>query len=159
LQVAAATMSGLEALSLVSNIFSILSFGGEVVYVLKKVYRDGSMDESLSERSVVLGNISSHIHAVQLAEKPRERHRDLMRAAEKCEMISRDLREEIAFIVGVSSRENLMNTLKVAAKTTWRRRRLDRLERDLTSIEALMNTGILSSIWYVKISVIRCSAW
>ncbi|KAL8377019.1 hypothetical protein RB595_007918 [Gaeumannomyces hyphopodioides] len=45
------------------------------------------------------------------------------------------------------SRAKLVATLKVAAKTTWRKRRLENLERKLRDAEGLLQTGLLTRIY------------
>ncbi|KAF7547599.1 hypothetical protein G7Z17_g7633 [Cylindrodendrum hubeiense] len=142
-----ANMSGIEALGLACNIFQVISFGREVIDIAKRLYRDGSLDESLAEHSVFLDNISSHIQAVEILGNNAKKHeKDLVQIAEKCKIASRDLREEIVFILGQSAKGSLARTLKVAAKTTWRKRRLDRLEKDLSNAEKLMHSGLLTRI-------------
>ncbi|KAH7122986.1 hypothetical protein EDB81DRAFT_604831, partial [Dactylonectria macrodidyma] len=140
-------MSGLEALGLACSIFQVISFSREVLGIAKRVYQDGSFDESLADYSDCLSNISTHIQTVEIPGTKAKKHElDLIKIAERCQIASRDLREEIAFILGASAKGNLMSTLKVAAKTTWRKRRLDRLEKDLSNAERLMHSGILARI-------------
>ncbi|KAH7129442.1 hypothetical protein B0J13DRAFT_482752, partial [Dactylonectria estremocensis] len=140
-------MSGLEALGLACSIFQVISFSREVLGIAKRVYRDGSFDESLADYSDCLDNICAHIQTVEIpGTKAKKHEQDLLKIAERCQIASRDLREEIAFILGASAKGNLMSTIKVAAKTTWRKRRLDRLEKDLSNAERLMHSGILARL-------------
>ncbi|KAJ0116934.1 hypothetical protein J7T55_003348 [Diaporthe amygdali] len=60
---------------------------------------------------------------------------------------ARDLREEIQFLVGNAKQGSLASTLKVVARTNWRRRRLERLKESLQGAEKLMQTGLLTRIW------------
>lgn len=57
-----------------------------------------------------------------------------------------DLQEEIAFLIGQNGQGSLRVTLKIAAKANWRKRRLDRMEKDLDDSEKLMQTILLAWI-------------
>lgn len=57
-----------------------------------------------------------------------------------------DLQEEVAFIVGQDGQGKLRATLKIAAKASWRKRRLDRMEKALSDAEQLMQTTLLAWI-------------
>lgn len=57
-----------------------------------------------------------------------------------------DLQDEIAFLLDQNGQGSLRATLKIAAKTNWRKRRLDRMEKALSDAEQLMQTTLLAWI-------------
>lgn len=65
-----------------------------------------------------------------------------------------DLKEEIDFLEGHNARGSLRATLKTAVKVNWRKRRLERMERDLADSEQLMQSTLLAWILYVSLHFI-----
>lgn len=145
-------MSGLEplaALSLACNVLQLVEVGRQTIDLIKTVYRGGTPDDSLDRNAAVLGSIS---HEVKTCKRPAncpKYEQQLLVAAERCSTAARDLREEIQFLVGNAKQGCLASTLRVVAKTNWRRRRLERLKENLDSTEKLMQTGLLTRIWWV----------
>ena len=144
-------MTGLETLAAVSSIFQVISFGRETISLCKKIYRIGSgVDSELVENAAFLGYLSSQIYQLEDTTKATSRTKDdqsLDDILKKCQTSSRDLQEEVGFITGHAKKGSLASTLKVAAKTTWRKRRLDRVERQLGDIQRLVEAGLLVRIW------------
>ncbi len=145
------TKTGLETLAAVSSIFQVISFSRETISLCKKVYRTGSgVDPELAENAAFLGHLSSQIYQLEDTTKATSRTKDdqqLDHILKKCQASSRDLQEEVGFITGHAKNGSLASTLKVAAKTTWRKRRLDRVERQLGDIQRLVEAGLLVRIW------------
>ncbi|KEZ43322.1 hypothetical protein SAPIO_CDS4768 [Scedosporium apiospermum] len=143
-------MTGLETLAAVSSIFQVISFGRETISLCKKIYRTGSgVDSELAENAAFLGHLSSQIYQLEDTTKATSRTKDdqsLDDILKKCQTSSRDLQEEVGFITGHAKNGSLASTLKVAAKTTWRKRRLDRVERQLGDIQRLVEAGLLVRI-------------
>ncbi|KAF2968298.1 hypothetical protein GQX73_g5272 [Xylaria multiplex] len=139
-------MSGLEALGIVCNIFQVISFAHETVSLCKKVYRTGTgVDQELSENAVFLEKLSSQVGGLDLdalAVRSAD-EQQLLDTLKKCRDVSRDLQEEINFIAEHAKKGSLASTLKIAAKTNWRKRRLEKLERKLNDAQKLMETSLL----------------
>ncbi|KAL8322395.1 hypothetical protein RB597_008228 [Gaeumannomyces tritici] len=163
-------MSGLEpiaALGLACNILQVIGVGLETVRVAKQVYRDGKLDPVLADKARVLDLLSSEIRtaattttttattktttAASGSAKPAppqsRADKQLLELADKCMSAARDLQEEVNFLGAQSSKVQLVATLKIAAKTTWRKRRLDTLDRKLREAETLLQTGLLTKIY------------
>lgn len=140
-------MSGLEALGLACNIFQIISFGRETASLVKRIYRDGTIDDVLEANAKDLAQLASHVQTLEVPKKPTKQEHQLLEIAKKCQAVARDLTEEIAFIVGHKKKGSLASTIKVAAKANWRKRRLDTMERKLNDAERLMQCGLLARIW------------
>ncbi|CAM1508987.1 Fc.00g027260.m01.CDS01 [Cosmosporella sp. VM-42] len=141
-------MSGLEALGVACNIFQVISFTHESISLCKRVYRDGSPCPSLSENSALLGTFSNQIQNLAPPTKAKwsKDEQQLVDVASRCQKLATDLQEEINFIVGQVKQGSLATTLKIAAKTNWRKRRLDTLEKKLGDVQKLMETGLLVRI-------------
>jgi hypothetical protein len=161
-------MSGLEpvaALGLACNILQIIGVARETVRVAKQVYQNGELDPALTDHATRLGDISKRVRSMTTAPttttatargaaqhaaaqpKPKSRDIQLLELANRCLSTARDLREEVNFLVGSLTASKLADALKIAAKTTWRKKRLDRLNNDLRDAERLLQTGLLSRIY------------
>lgn len=143
-------MSGMEplvVLGLVCNVLQLIETGRDTLNLIKTVYQSGSVDETLTQRAVILASISDDIKPVQPVTKSRKHEQQLLDTVIVCSKAARDLQEEIHFLVGHWKQGSLKSTLKVALKVSWRRRRLDRLKNDLDRAETLMQTGLLARIW------------
>ncbi|KAL0764930.1 hypothetical protein CaCOL14_012736 [Colletotrichum acutatum] len=141
-----ANMSGLEALGLACNIFQVISFGRETASLVKRVYRDGTVDDALEANAKDLAQLAKHVQTLEVPKNPTKQEHQLLEIAKKCQAVARDLKEEIAFIVGHKKKGSLAATIKVAAKANWRKRRLDTMERKLNDAERLMQSGLLARI-------------
>ncbi|KAK7455658.1 hypothetical protein Landi51_02861 [Colletotrichum acutatum] len=139
-------MSGLEALGLACNIFQVISFGRETASLVKRVYRDGTVDDALEANAKDLAQLAKHVQTLEVPKNPTKQEHQLLEIAKKCQAVARDLKEEIAFIVGHKKKGSLAATIKVAAKANWRKRRLDTMERKLNDAERLMQSGLLARI-------------
>ncbi|KAI6366843.1 hypothetical protein MCOR25_005059 [Pyricularia grisea] len=152
-------MSGMEpiaALGLSCNILQVVGVGRETVRLAKNVYQDGELDPALKESAELLRDISEAIRTTttsvasnsQSAQAPAARDKQLLGLVDKCQGAARDLDEEVKFLHGVpGGKAKLVAALKVAAKTTWRKRRLDNLDRKLKEAEAHLQTGLLARIF------------
>lgn len=145
-------MSGLEplaALGLACNIFQLIEVGRDTINLAKGIYQSSTpcIDKALQDNAVVLDNISREVKATQRPTRPSKLEQQLLVTAEKCSSAARDLEEEVRFLLGNAKQNQLASALKVVAKTTWRKRRLDRLKEGLESAEKLMKTTLLAQIW------------
>lgn len=144
-------MSGLEpvaALGFACNILQLVDAGRETIDLITAVYQGRSPDDTLGQNARVLGNISNEIKTYKRpATCPRRHEQQLLDAAGKCATAAQELREEVRFLMGNAKKGSLTSALKVAAKTNWRRRRLQRLKENLDGAEKLMHTSLLAQIW------------
>ena len=143
-------MSGLEpiaALSVACNILQIIGVGLETIRTARKVYLDGELDPALVESATILQSLSKSILPINQATsatRPKPQEKQLLELAGKCKDAARDLQEEVNFLSGPPTKAKLMAALKTATKTTWRKRRLDRLEQKLEEAESRFQTGLLT---------------
>lgn len=145
-------MSGLEplaALGLACNIFQLIEVGRDTIKLAKAIYQSStpSIDKALQENAVILSNISCEVKAAKPPTRPSKLEQQLLLMAEKCFCASRDLQEEVRFLLGNAKQNQLASALKVVAKTTWRKRRLERLKEGLEGAETVMKTTLLAQIW------------
>jgi hypothetical protein len=147
-------MSGLEpiaALSVACNILQIVGVGRETVRIARQVYQDGALDPELTANATVLKNLSQLVRSIipatsTLTGQPKAQDKQLLDLADKCRDVARDLQEEVKFLNGPSTKAKLVATLKIAGKTMWRKRRLDKLDQKLKHAESLLQTGLLTRI-------------
>ncbi|KAF3016413.1 hypothetical protein E8E14_002767 [Neopestalotiopsis sp. 37M] len=143
-------MSGLEplaALSLACNVLQLVEVGHQTITLIKIVYQGKLIDDALDQKAAILGGISDEVKTYKRPAQCPKHEQQLLAAADRCSIAARDLREEIQFLVGNAKKGSLASTLKVVAKTNWRRRRLERLKENLDSTEKLLHTGLLTRIW------------
>ncbi|KAK8043411.1 hypothetical protein PG993_005841 [Apiospora rasikravindrae] len=146
-------MAGLEpiaALSLACNVLQVVGIGRETVRIAKQVYQDGKLDPALTESAGVLNDLSGQIRSattVASAAKPKARDKQLIDLADKCQGAARDLQEEVHFLNGPPTRAKLVATLQIVAKTTWRKRRLEKLDQRLKDAESLLQAGLFTRIY------------
>lgn len=146
-------MAGLETLAAVCSIFQVISFSRETISLCKKIYRTGSsVDPELTQNADFLSRFSSQIHELDttIANVRSKDDQQLYDILKKCQATSRDLQEEVGFIMGHAEKGSLASSLKIAVKTSWRKRRLETLERKLGDIQKLMEAGLLVRIWQVS---------
>lgn len=145
-------MSGLEpiaTLSLACNILQVIGIGRETVRLAKQVYQNGTLDPALTESAVILDNISSRIRSaptVASTAQPRPQDKDLSDLAEKCQVASRALREEVNFLNGPPTKSRVSWAFVTAVKTVWRKKRLEKWDQQLGKAESLLQTGLLTAI-------------
>lgn len=143
-------MSGLEPLAvlgLACNVLQLVEVGKHTIDLIKTVYQSGSPDHVLEENTVILQSLLEEVRKCERPAKCPKHEQQLLVAADSCSAAARDLREEIKFLVGSMRQGSLASTLKVVAKTNWRRRRLERLKESLDRTEKLMQTSLLTRIW------------
>lgn len=148
-------MSGLEplvALSLACNILQIVNVGRQTVGLIKTIYQGGTLNDRLDENAASLGSLSDEVKKCQHSGNPWKcpmHEQKLVEAAERCSTAAIELREEIRFLVENARKGSLASAIKVVAKTNWRKRRLDRLQKNLEGAEKLLQMNLLERTWYV----------
>ena len=141
-------MSGLEAFGLACNIIQIISFAHETVSLCQTIYNGRSPSTHLKETAQSLADLSAQIHSDCQAIQPLNAdERSLVDIANKCNIAARALEEETSFILQHQKKGNLVATFRVTVKTVWRRRRLDRQDKQLQSYRSTMETHLLARIW------------
>jgi hypothetical protein len=145
-------MSGLEplvALGLACNIFQLVEYGCSTIKLAKSIYQSSSpvVNKALQENALALSTISGEIKAAQRPANPSRLDKQLLATIDECYSAARDLQEEVSFLLGNAKQHQLAATLKVVAKTTWRKRRLDRLKQSLENAETQMRNTLLAQIW------------
>ncbi|KAK6821273.1 hypothetical protein PG987_015673 [Apiospora arundinis] len=153
-------MSGLEpiaALSLACNILQVVGIGREAVRLVRQVYQNGTIDPALKENASTLEELSARIlpstTATSSSANSTPQDKQLVGLADKCQGAARDLQEEVNFLNGPPTNAKLVATLKIAAKTTWRKRRLDRLDQRLKEAESTLQTGLLTRVYERSVKV------
>ncbi|KAK7984543.1 hypothetical protein PG989_011945 [Apiospora arundinis] len=153
-------MSGLEpiaALSLACNILQVVGIGREALRLVRQVYQNGTIDPALKENASTLEELSARIlpstTATSSSANSRPQDKQLVSLADKCQGAARDLQEEVNFLNGPPTKAKLVATLKIAAKTTWRKRRLDRLDQRLKEAESTLQTGLLTRVYERSVKV------
>ncbi|RYP19319.1 hypothetical protein DL765_003401 [Monosporascus sp. GIB2] len=141
-------MSGLEALSLVCNIMTVITFARETVNLCKAVYQGRSPDDQLIDIAASLSATSDELQNENqaMSPKPAFEHR-LVDIASKCNVAARALDDEVKFLMANHKQGSLKETLRVAVKANWRKNRLERLEKSLHDYQLAMETQLLASIW------------
>lgn len=145
-------MSGLEplvALGMACNILQLIEVGYNTIKRAQSIYQSSSpaIDQAFQENAVVLRTISGEVKAAHRPASLPKLDKQLVSTADKCCSAARDLEEEVHFLLSNAKQNRLAATLKVVAKTAWRRRRLDRLKENLENAEKLMMKTLLAEIW------------
>ncbi|KAK1533200.1 hypothetical protein CPAR01_09908 [Colletotrichum paranaense] len=113
-------MSGLEALGVAGNIFQVISFGRDTASLIKQVYRDATVDDTLEVNAKELAQLAAHIQALEGPQLPTKQEDQLLEIAKKVPSL--------------------------APKANWRKRGLNNLERKLNDAQRLMQSGLLARI-------------
>lgn len=152
-------MSGLEALAalgLTCNIFQTISFGRKIIALAKHVYRNRSLDDAMYTYAGELRDVAANIQAA-ISKDPSTKalssqDNQILEMSRKYSTAARELQDEVEFLGINAQRGSLLATTKVASTANWRKRRLDRIERELRQTERNLQTGLLGQIWYVPIT-------
>lgn len=144
-------MAGLEplvALGLACNIFQLIEVGCNTIKLAKSIYqsRSPTVDQALQDIAVVLNTMSGEVKAAQRPASPSRLEQQLVAMAVKCSSAARDLQEKVRFLLSNEKQDQLAATLKIVAKTAWRKRRLDRLKESVENAEKLMRKTLLAHI-------------
>ncbi|KAK1622112.1 hypothetical protein BDP81DRAFT_442235 [Colletotrichum phormii] len=81
-------MSGLEALGLACNIFQVISFGRETSSLVKRVYRDSSVDDALEANAKDLAQLASFVQALETPKNPTKQEHQLLEIAKNCQAVA-----------------------------------------------------------------------
>ncbi|KAL8393888.1 hypothetical protein RB599_006102 [Gaeumannomyces hyphopodioides] len=151
-------MSGLEpiaALGLACNILQVIETGIKTVQLARRLYKDGELDPTLGDNGELLVTLSDQILSITVTNAAGEGGRKnsgsqdqrIVDLARKTHRAARDLVEEVSFLGGLSTKGQLLATLKAVGKTAWRKKRLERLEGSLGEAEKQLQMGLLTKIY------------
>ena len=141
-------MSGIEILSLVANIFQVINFASETIRLCNAIYQGRAPDIQLEENAATLQSLSSEIQShYQDSRKNGALETELAHIARKCAVVARALDEEVGFATKHHAQGDLAATLRVAFKTLWRRKRLERLKGSLRQYQDIMESHLLFRVW------------
>lgn len=143
-------MSGAEALGLACNIFTVISFAHETISLCKSVYQGNLPGEELHQSAKLLAATSKDVQTQNdaLQQRPRTAsQKRLHDVAAKCNIAARGLQEETEYLSKHQKKGDLVAMLKVAAKSKWRKSRLERFEKSMTECRREMDTQLLHRIW------------
>lgn len=141
-------MSGLEsiaALGLACNILQIVELGKKTIDHIKVVYQGGNPDEELQQGASVLEELAKEVK--KHSQSGRKKYEILLKSATTCATAANDLAEEVRFLFENAKKGSLVSALKVTTRVAWRRRRLERLERNLDAEERRLQTNLLAQVW------------
>lgn len=138
-------MSGVELLGFACNLMQAISFSREVISLCSNVYQGKHPDANLAELAASLQAVSSDVQTRFDTMRPKTAdERRLCDIATRCAIAARDLEEEVSFITSRQKHGGLASTLQIAAKTIWRKRRLDRLDKSLQEHERVLDTHLMA---------------
>jgi hypothetical protein len=148
------TMSGVEALGLACNIITVISFAHETISLCKRVYQGEVPTAELSRTAKSLVATSQDVQdqnngLQQQSLTPSQRR--LHEVAQRCNVAARGLQDESDHLLKHHKQGDLVAMMKIAAKSTWRKRRLDKLEKTMAECQREMDTQLLHRVWYVVI--------
>lgn len=143
-------MSGIEALSLVCNIFQLIEIGHECVVLCKTAYTAGSLDDQTLQRARSLAGIVSDAEkrfASSGALSAEERK--VQEIASKTLSSAKALEKELVYLNANARRDDFIAAIRTAARHKKRRGRLENLKRVLANNEQQLDTSLMVRLWYV----------
>lgn len=87
-------LEGLAALGLACSIFQVVSFGRETLILVKDVYRNGTIDGSLMDKSVAIQDVASDIIAIEIPRPLGKHEQKLVDVTQKCTGVARGMHNE-----------------------------------------------------------------
>lgn len=143
-------MSGLEsvaALGLACNILQLVEVGRQTYDCIKTVYETGNPDKDLGENAATLRSVTDEIKKHSRPGNDLKGFEKLLiESATRCSTAAHKLEEEVRFL-GEAKQGSFASALKVAGKTFFRKRRLERCKKTLDEAENRLKTDLLAEIW------------
>lgn len=84
-------LEGLAALGLACSICQVVSFGRETLVLVKGVYRNGTLDDSLAEKSTVIQDLASDIISVEIPGPLGKNEQKLFDVTKKCTGVAKGM--------------------------------------------------------------------
>ncbi|KAL8718436.1 MAG: hypothetical protein Q9225_004435 [Loekoesia sp. 1 TL-2023] len=143
-------MESVAIFGLVCGVIQVVDFSNKVLSTCKELYEKGSLaeHEDLDFMSVRLINLRSDLLAGRqrssaLPNQPGRQ--DVIELAGKCSQTALKLHEELEKLKpSVPGKKH--EAFRISWKTIWRKKNLEKLEKDLHSFQRILNTKILSNI-------------
>ncbi|GAB1316808.1 NACHT domain-containing protein [Madurella fahalii] len=140
----------LATLSVACNVMQVISFGLEAISLCKRVYERGHPEPELVSRSSSLHELATAIYQQlnsyqKSAINLKKDDKALLAIAARCADAANSLREEAKFLTPRDPKE-LRHIINAVTKTVWRKRRLERLEKELSNSQGAMETHLLARI-------------
>lgn len=142
-------MSGFEIFGLACNVMTVITFTRDTITLCKAVYQGDMPDAQLSETALSLKTASAEIqsHCTSTSEQSAPEKR-LIQIATRCHDAAAKLEDEVGFITSKMKDRSKTAALRVAFETTWRRRRLQRLENTINACRNELESSLLARVWY-----------
>lgn len=83
-------LEGLAALGLACSIFQAISFGRETLGLVKSVYSDGTLDNSLMDKITAVQGVASNIIEVNIPQSGNQ-EKKLVEVTKKCTGVARGM--------------------------------------------------------------------
>ncbi|TLD16777.1 uncharacterized protein PgNI_00166 [Pyricularia grisea] len=145
-------MSGLEplaAMGFACSVLRLVEAGGKIFNIAQTAYQQGTIDrKTAKEYTSILFQLSNEMlsKSATAPAKPAHCEVELLKTAKTCRDVSRDLSEDLTYLDSLASKGELLAAVKLAAKVSWRQRRLKRLEQNLKDVESRMQKLILGRV-------------
>ncbi|EEU43619.1 uncharacterized protein NECHADRAFT_11637, partial [Fusarium vanettenii 77-13-4] len=145
-------MSGMEplaALGLACNIMQLLSFGGEVISLCRKVYKTGEIDPSLKDYSSQTAKICESLND-NLSQRQSNLGPDalaLQQRATMCKAAADKLNHELQLLTPASGASRWRRGFTAPIKAIRHKHQLSELEKDLDSLKSSLDTQLLARIF------------
>lgn len=141
-------MSDFGSLGLTYNIIQAISFTREIITLCKQVYEGHPPIKDLREYANSIGGIAKEVRqGISNLETCTVSQEKLVKIAQRCIVASRELQEEVQFILKHDNEGSLIATLRIVAKSNWRKKRLARLTKDVLDWQTALETGLLARVW------------
>ncbi|KAL2678740.1 hypothetical protein Neosp_009491 [[Neocosmospora] mangrovei] len=145
-------MSGMEplaALGLACNIMQLLSFGGEVISLCRKVYKTGELDPSLKDYSSQTAKICESLND-NLSQRQTNLGPDalaLQQRATMCKAAADKLNHELQLLIPTSGASGWRRGFTASIKAIRHKHQLSELEKDLNNLKSSLDTQLLVRIF------------
>lgn len=147
-------MSGLEplaALGLACSVMQVISFSKELITTGKSIFRTGKVDPALSQRT---DRITSLLEGLELRlgapqQQTTKEHAALTSIARSSLATARELQAEIDSIASLVTKGKFSSAVRGSLRATWRKKKIERLEKSMATCQKALETGVILRIWYV----------
>ena len=150
-------MDPISALGLACNVIQIIGFGQEVFSLARRLSKDSSPDPSLADTSARLSDLSGELQNSLNKQKQTgnldQNQLRIQNVANKCLSLSNNLGEELDQIKWKADPNGTTSkTQRRLPGQIWRslrrKSKIDKLQAEMTQIEQIMQTTILTDMWY-----------
>jgi hypothetical protein len=145
-------MSGLEPLAvfgLACNVMQVLSFSHETISLCKSIFRTGSLSPNLANNVSHLSEVCESLND-SLNSKPKPLSKDqqkLLEIAQDSLAVASQLKAEVNKIDNTISKGKLSSAITGGLKATWRKGKIEKLEKSISSYQRTLESSLLAHIW------------